>query len=300
MTKNFINFDDLSHQELQGIIDRAISLKKEHRSGKLNDSLKNKTLAMIFDKSSTRTRVSFEAGMTQLGGQSLFLSEKDIQLGRGEPITDSAIVISSMVDAVMLRLSSHEDIVEFSRHSSKPVINALSDESHPCQILADLMTYQEQKGTIQGKKIAWIGDGCNVCQTYMQAAEIFDFELSIATPVDYGPSEVFVQKYKKNINFSDSPMDACKDADIVVTDVWTSMGQESEKKQRERSFQGFQVNQLMMNQAKDDAVFMHCLPAYRGKEVSAEVIDGSQSVVWSEAENRLHAQKSLLLYLIEG
>ena len=300
MTKNFINFDDLSHQELQGIIDRAISLKKEHRSGKLNDSLKNKTLAMIFDKSSTRTRVSFEAGMTQLGGRSLFLSEKDIQLGRGEPITDSAIVISSMVDAVMLRLSSHEDIVEFSRHSSKPVINALSDESHPCQILADLMTYQEQKGTIQGKKIAWIGDGCNVCQTYMQAAEIFDFELSIATPTDYGPSEVFVQKYKKNINFSDSPMDACKDADIVVTDVWTSMGQESEKKQRERSFQGFQVNQLMMNQAKDDAVFMHCLPAYRGKEVSAEVIDGSQSVVWSEAENRLHAQKSLLLYLIEG
>ena len=300
MTKNFINFDDLSHQELQGIIDRAISLKKEHRSGKLNDSLKNKTLAMIFDKSSTRTRVSFEAGMTQLGGQSLFLSEKDIQLGRGEPITDSAIVISSMVDAVMLRLSSHEDIFEFSRHSSKPVINALSDESHPCQILADLMTYQEQKGTIQGKKIAWIGDGCNVCQTYMQAAEIFDFELSIATPVDYGPSEVFVQKYKKNINFSESPMDACKDADIVVTDVWTSMGQESEKKQRERSFQGFQVNQLMMNQAKDDAVFMHCLPAYRGKEVSAEVIDGSQSVVWSEAENRLHAQKSLLLYLIEG
>ena len=300
MTKNFINFDDLSHQELQGIIDRAISLKKEHRSGKLNDSLKNKTLAMIFDKSSTRTRVSFEAGMTQLGGQSLFLSEKDIQLGRGEPITDSAIVISSMVDAVMLRLSSHEDIFEFSRHSSKPVINALSDESHPCQILADLMTYQEQKGTIQGKKIAWIGDGCNVCQTYMQAAEIFDFELSIATPVDYGPSEVFVQKYKKNIIFSESPIDACKDADIVVTDVWTSMGQESEKKQRERSFQGFQVNQLMMNQAKDDAVFMHCLPAYRGKEVSAEVIDGSQSVVWSEAENRLHAQKSLLLYLIEG
>ena len=300
MTKNFINFDDLSYQELQGIIDRAISLKKEHRSGKLNDSLKNKTLAMIFDKSSTRTRVSFEAGMTQLGGQSLFLSEKDIQLGRGEPITDSAIVISSMVDAVMLRLSSHEDIFEFSRHSSKPVINALSDESHPCQILADLMTYQEQKGTIQGKKIAWIGDGCNVCQTYMQAAEIFDFELSIATPTDYGPSEVFVQKYKKNINFSESPMDACKDADIVVTDVWTSMGQESEKKQRERSFQGFQVNQLMMNQAKDDAVFMHCLPAYRGKEVSAEVIDGSQSVVWSEAENRLHAQKSLLLYLIEG
>ena len=299
MTKNFINFDDLSHQELLGIIDHAISLKKEHKSGRHNDTLKNKTLAMIFDKSSTRTRVSFEAGMTQLGGQSLFLSEKDIQLGRGEPITDSAIVISSMVDAVMLRLSSHEDIMEFSKHSSKPVINALSDESHPCQILADLMTYQEEKGSIQGKKIAWIGDGCNVCQTYMQAAEIFDFELSIVTPAGYEPSEAFSQKYKKNINFFNNPMQACQEADVVVTDVWTSMGKESEKKQRESSFKGFQVDQLMMNQAKADAVFMHCLPAYRGIEVSSEVIDGSQSVVWSEAENRLHAQKSLLLYLIE-
>ena len=300
MTKNFINFDDLSHKELQGIIDRAITLKKEHKSGKINDSLNNKTLAMIFDKSSTRTRVSFEAGMTQLGGQSLFLSEKDIQLGRGEPITDSAIVISSMVDAVMLRLSSHEDIAEFSKHSTKPVINALSDESHPCQILADLMTYQEEKGSIQGKKIAWIGDGCNVCQTYMQAASIFDFELSIATPVGYEPSDLFIQKYQKNVTLFNNPMDACKEADIVVTDVWTSMGQESEKKQRESAFKGFQVNQELMSSAKKDAVFMHCLPAYRGIEVSSEVIDGKQSVVWSEAENRLHVQKSLLLYLIEG
>ena len=298
MIKNFINFDDLSLKDLQEIIDQAISLKKLHKSGQINDSLKNKTLAMIFDKSSTRTRVSFEAGMTQLGGQSLFLSEKDIQLGRGEPITDSAIVISSMVDAVMLRLSSHEDIIEFSKHSSKPVINALSDESHPCQILADLMTFQEIKGSIKNKKIAWIGDGCNVCQTYMQAAGIFDFELSIATPQGYEPTEIFIDKYKKNINFFSDPLAACKDADIVVTDVWTSMGQESEKKQRESSFAGFQVDQNIMNQAKKDAVFMHCLPAYREKEVSSEVIDGSQSVVWSEAENRLHVQKSLLLYLI--
>ena len=300
MTKNFINFDDLSLQDLQAIIDRAISLKKEHKSGKINNSLKNKTLAMIFDKSSTRTRVSFEAGMTQLGGQSLFLSEKDIQLGRGEPITDSAIVISSMVDAVMLRLSSHEDIVEFSKHSSKPVINALSDESHPCQILSDLMTYQEFKGSIKGRKIAWIGDGCNVCQTYMQAAAIFDFELSIATPVGYKPSKLFTEKYQKNINFFNDPIDTCQDADIVVTDVWTSMGQESEKKQRETAFKGFQVNQKLMSFAKKDAVFMHCLPAYRGVEVSSEVIDGKQSLVWSEAENRLHVQKSLLLYLIAG
>ena len=300
MPNNFINFDQLSQNDLQGIIDRAISLKKEHKSGLTNESLKNKTLAMIFDKSSTRTRVSFEAGMTQLGGQSLFLSEKDIQLGRGEPITDSAIVISSMVDAIMLRLSSHEDIVEFSKHSSKPVINALSDESHPCQILADLMTYQEHRGSIKGKKIAWIGDGCNVCQTYMQAAAIFDFELSIATQSGYEPSDTFIEKYKKNISFFENPNDACIDADIIVTDVWTSMGQELEIKQRETAFKGFQVDQKLMGQAKDDAIFMHCLPAYRGKEVSAEVIDGKQSVVWSEAENRLHVQKSLLLYLIEN
>ena len=299
MPNNFINFDQLSQNDLQGIIDRAILLKKEHKSGLINETLKNKTLAMIFDKSSTRTRVSFEAGMTQLGGQSLFLSEKDIQLGRGEPITDSAIVISSMVDAIMLRLSSHEDIVEFSKHSSKPVINALSDESHPCQILADLMTYQEHRGSIKGKKIAWIGDGCNVCQTYMQAAAIFDFELSIATPSGYEPSDTFIEKYKKNISFFENPKDACRDADIIVTDVWTSMGQELEIKQRETAFKGFQVDQKLMGQAKDNALFMHCLPAYRGKEVSTEVIDGKQSVVWSEAENRLHVQKSLLLYLIE-
>jgi ornithine carbamoyltransferase len=299
MPNHFIDFDQFSQNDLQGIIDRAILLKKEHKSGLINETLKNKTLAMIFDKSSTRTRVSFEAGMTQLGGQSLFLSEKDIQLGRGEPITDSAIVISSMVDAIMLRMSSHEDIVEFSKHSSKPVINALSDESHPCQILADLMTYQEHRGSIKGKKIAWIGDGCNVCQTYMQAAAIFDFDLSIATPVGYEPSDDFIEKYKTNISYFTNPNDACRGADIIVTDVWTSMGQELEIKQREAAFKGFQVDQKLMSQAKDDAIFMHCLPAYRGKEVSAEVIDGEQSVVWSEAENRLHVQKSLLLYLIK-
>ena len=299
MPNHFIDFDQFSQNDLQGIIDRAILLKKEHKSGLINETLKNKTLAMIFDKSSTRTRVSFEAGMTQLGGQSLFLSEKDIQLGRGEPITDSAIVISSMVDAIMLRMSSHEDIVEFSKHSSKPVINALSDESHPCQILADLMTYQEHKGSIKGKKIAWIGDGCNVCQTYMQAAAIFDFDLSIATPPGYGPSDDFIEKYKTNISYFTNPNDACRGADIIVTDVWTSMGQELEIKQREAAFKCFQVDQKLMSQAKDDAIFMHCLPAYRGKEVSAEVIDGEQSVVWSEAENRLHVQKSLLLYLIK-
>ena len=300
MTKNFINFDQYSLETLQSIIDRAISLKKEHNSGLINNTLENKTLAMIFDKSSTRTRVSFEAGMIQLGGQSLFLSDRDIQLGRGEPIMDSAIVISSMVDAVMLRLSSHDDITEFAKHSSKPVINALSDDSHPCQILADLMTYQEKYGSIKGKKIAWVGDGCNVCQTYMQAASIFDFELSIATPVGYEPQKSFIEKYQNNISYSNNPLIASEDADIIVTDVWTSMGQESKSKQRELAFKGFQVDKKMMSKAKEDAIFMHCLPAYRGKEVSSDVIDGNKSAVWDEAANRLHIQKALLLFLFDS
>ena len=299
MTKHFIDFDNLSFEVLQEIIDRAIALKKQHNEGVINNSLKNKTLAMIFDKSSTRTRVSFEAGMAQLGGHALFLSNKDIQLGRGEPITDSAIVISSMVDAVILRISSHEDIIEFSKYSNKPVINALSDLSHPCQILADLMTYQEQKGSINGKKVAWIGDGNNVCQTYMQAAKIFDFELTIACPNGYEPNQSFIESYQNNINYCSNPMDAFIDADLVVTDVWTSMGKESEQKQRESVFKGYQVDQKMMSFANSDALFMHCLPAHRGEEVSTDVIDGKQSVVWHEAENRLHAQKALLLYLIE-
>ena len=300
MTKHFIDFDNLSFEVLQDIIDCAIALKKQHNESAINNSLKNKTLAMIFDKSSTRTRVSFEAGMAQLGGHALFLSNNDIQLGRGEPITDSAIVISSMVDAVILRISSHEDIIEFSKHSNKPVINALSDLSHPCQILADLMTYQEQKGSINGKKVAWIGDGNNVCQTYMQAAELFGFELIIACPNGYKPNQSFIESYQNNINYCSNPMDACKDVDLVVTDVWTSMGKESEQKQRESAFKGYQVDQKMMSVANSDALFMHCLPAHRGEEVSADVIDGKQSVVWDEAENRLHAQKALLLYLIEA
>jgi len=300
MTKHFIDFDNLSFEVLQDIIDCAIALKKQHNESAINNSLKNKTLAMIFDKSSTRTRVSFEAGMAQLGGHALFLSNNDIQLGRGEPITDSAIVISSMVDAVILRISSHEDIIEFSKHSNKPVINALSDLSHPCQILADLMTYQEQKGSINGKKVAWIGDGNNVCQTYMQAAEIFGFELIIACPNGYKPNQSFIESYQNNINYCSNPMDACKDVDLVVTDVWTSMGKESEQKQRESAFKGYQVDQNMMSVANSDALFMHCLPAHRGEEVSKDVIDGKQSVVWHEAENRLHAQKALLLHLIKA
>ena len=298
MTKHFLNLDDLANDDLQQIIDQAIALKKQYKAGETSNALKNKTLAMIFDKSSTRTRVSFEAGMVQLGGHALFLSDKDIQLGRGEPITDSAVVISSMVDCIMLRVSSHKDINTFAEYSSVPVINALSDESHPCQLLADMMTYQEHNGSIKGKTVAWIGDGNNMCHTYMQAAKAFGFTLNIATPEGYEPDQSFVDQYADYINLCKDANSACDDVDLVVTDVWASMGQEAEQKKRELDFKNFQVDTNLMSQAKSDAVFMHCLPAHRGEEVSANVIDGKQSLVWGEAENRLHAQKALLLYLL--
>ncbi len=299
MTKHFINLDDLSTNDLEKIIDDAIVLKKQHKSGEINATLKNKTLAMIFDKSSTRTRVSFEAGMTQLGGHALFLSDRDIQLGRGEPIVDSSIVISSMVDAVMMRVSSHEDINTFSEHSSVPIINALSDESHPCQLLADMMTYKEHNGSITGKTVVWVGDGNNMCHTYMQAAKAFNFKLNIATPVGYEPDEEFINKYSDHIALFTNAQEACQNADLIVTDVWASMGQEEEQAKREIAFKDFQVNEALMNTANSNAQFMHCLPAHRGEEVSAGVIDGDKSLVWDEAENRLHAQKSLLLYLLD-
>lgn len=300
MNKHFINLDDLSLTQLKQIINNAIELKVQHKDGIINKSLENKTLAMIFDKSSTRTRVSFEAGMTQLGGHSMFLSSKDIQLGRGEPTKDTSKVISSMVDCVMLRISSHKDIEIFAQNSSVPIINALSDESHPCQLLTDMMTYFEHKGDIQGKTIAFIGDGNNMCQSYMQAAKIFDFQLNVATPKGYGPNDSFKQKYKSNTTISNNAKQACKNADMVVTDVWASMGQEEEQKQRKLDFNAFQVSTNLMQQAKDDCVFMHCLPAHRGEEVSGDVIDGKQSLVWDEAENRLHAQKALLLFLLNN
>ncbi|MDB2589776.1 ornithine carbamoyltransferase [Candidatus Thioglobus sp.] len=297
--KHFINLDDLSTQDLNGIIDTAIGLKKQHKAGEINQMLKNKTLAMIFDKSSTRTRVSFETGMTQLGGHALFLSDRDIQLGRGEPIKDTAIVISSMVDAIMMRVSSHEDINTFAKNGSVPIINALSDESHPCQLLADMMTYKEHKGSIQGKTVAWIGDGNNMCHTYIQAAKAFKFKLNIATPKGYEPNQVFIDNYADHISLFNDAEKACNKADLVVTDVWASMGQEAEQNKRKLAFKEFQVDQNLMKNADADASFMHCLPAHRGEEVAAEVIDGEQSLVWDEAENRLHAQKSLLLYLLD-
>ncbi|MDC9715480.1 MAG: ornithine carbamoyltransferase [Gammaproteobacteria bacterium] len=296
--KHFINLDELSNKDFNQIINHAIVLKKQHKSGQINKTLENKTLAMIFDKSSTRTRVSFETGMTQLGGHALFLSDRDIQLGRGEPIIDSAIVIGSMVDGVVMRVSSHKDINTFAQNANVPIINALSDESHPCQLLADMMTYKEHKGDIQGKTVAWIGDGNNMCHTYMQAAKVFNFTLNIAAPENYQPNPSFIEKYADHIHLFTDAKAACQAVDLVVTDVWASMGQEDEQKKREIAFKDFQVNDDLMSSAKPDAAFMHCLPAHRGEEVSASVIDGSQSLVWNEAENRLHAQKALLLYLL--
>ncbi len=297
--KHFINLDDLTTNDLNQIIDTAIILKKQHKAGEINETLKNKTLAMIFDKSSTRTRVSFEAGMAQLGGHALFLSDRDIQLGRGEPTTDTAIVISSMVDAIMMRVSSHDDINIFANSGSVPIINALSDESHPCQLLADMMTYKEHKGSIQGNTVAWIGDGNNMCHTYMQAAKAFGFTLNIATPKGYEPEQSFIDNYQNHIKLFNNAEQACDNADLVVTDVWASMGQEEEQAKRELAFKDFQVDGSLMSNAKSDASFMHCLPAHRGEEVSANIIGGKQSLVWDEAENRLHAQKSLLLYLFD-
>lgn len=298
MTKHFINLDDLSNHDLTQIIKQAITLKKQHKLGEINKTLEHKTLAMIFDKPSTRTRVSFEAGMNQLGGRALFLSDKDIQLGRGEPIIDSAIVISSMVDAIMLRISSQKDIHTFAENSSVPIINALSDESHPCQLLADMMTYQEHNGSIANKTVAWIGDGNNMCHTYMQAAKSFNFKLNIATPQNHQPNQSFIEKYANHIDLFTDTQKACQVVDLVVTDVWASMGQETEQTKRQVAFKDFKVNTALMSKAKPSAVFMHCLPAHRGEEVSANVIDGKQSLVWLEAENRLHVQKALLLYLL--
>ncbi len=296
--KHFINLGDLSKNDLNQIIDNAIILKKEYKSGRINTVLKNKTLAMIFDKPSTRTRVSFEAGMTQLGGHALFLSERDIQIGRGESIIDTAIVIGSMVDGIIMRVSSHDNINTFSQNANVPIINALSNESHPCQLLADIMTYKENKGSIQGKIVAWIGDGNNMCQTYMQAASIFGFKLNIATPKGYEPNPSFVTQYFDHIKLCTDAKEACKNADLVATDVWSSMGKEYEQTKRKLAFKGFQVNRNLMKQADAGAVFMHCLPAHRDEEVSSNVIDGAQSLVWSEAENRLHVQKALLLHLL--
>ncbi len=294
--RHFTSLLDLSSAELRTLIARAIQLKN-HRDPDYQP-MKGKVLGMIFEKSSTRTRISFEAGMAQFGGSAIFLSPRDTQLGRGEPLEDSARVISSMVDAIMLRTNKHETVTTFAHYSRVPVINGLTDLLHPCQLLADMQTYFEMRGDIAGKTVTWIGDGNNMCHSYINAARQFDFKLNIACPYEYRPNQSIVDAAGSRIAFFNHPEQAAAQADLVVTDVWASMGQEDEQKKREIAFQDFQVNQQTMQAAHPDALFMHCLPAHRGEEVSAEVIDGPQSVIFPEAENRLHAQKALLEFLI--
>lgn len=296
--KHFLTLTDLTSEELQQIIERAIALKAMHKSGEIFEPLKNRVLAMVFEKSSTRTRVSFEAGMTQLGGSAIFLSSRDTQLGRGEPIEDSAKVLSRMVDAVMIRTYHQSDIELFAKHSSVPVINALTDDFHPCQLLADIQTFVEHRGSITGKTVAWIGDGNNMCHSYIRAAQRFGFKLQIATPKGFEPKTEILAGAADQVALLDTPEQAVAGAHLVATDVWASMGQEDEQEERVAQFQNFQVSPALLDLAADDVLFMHCLPAHRGEEVSHDLLDDPRSVVWDEAENRLHAQKALLEFLL--
>jgi ornithine carbamoyltransferase len=293
--RHFITLFDLEAGEFRRLIARAIALKA---SKDLYEPLRNKVLGMIFEKSSTRTRVSFEAGMTQFGGTAIFLSPRDTQLGRGEPVEDSARVLSRMVDCMMLRTHAHSTVEIFAQHSRVPVINGLTDRFHPCQLLADMQTYFELRGDISGRTVAWVGDGNNVCQTLIHAAQLLDFELRIACPAGYEPEPGLVQAARSRVALVESARAAVESADLVVTDVWASMGQEDEQGARAAAFQDYSVDAALMSLAKSDALFMHCLPAHRGEEVTAEVLEGPQSVVWDEAENRLHAQKALLELLL--
>ncbi len=294
--RHFISLLDLSGDEFRSLINRGIVLKNNRNPD--YQPLKGQVLAMIFEKSSTRTRISFESGMSHFGGSALFLSPRDTQLGRGEPLQDSARVISSMVDCIMLRTDKHETVTTFAQYSSVPVINGLTDLQHPCQLLADMQTYFEHRGDIKAKTVTWIGDGNNMCHSYIHAAMVLDFNLNIACPKGYLPLQDIVEAAGERIRFFDTPLAAAQNSDLVVTDVWASMGQEEEQKQREIAFKDYQVNAEIMKAANSDALFMHCLPAHRGEEVSAEVIDGTQSVIFDEAENRLHAQKALLEFLL--
>jgi ornithine carbamoyltransferase len=292
---------DLTRDELGHVFSRSQRIKARFKAYERYWPLQDRTLVMIFEKASTRTRLSFEAGMHQLGGAAVYLNTRDSQLGRGEPVEDAAQVISRMGDVVMIRTFEQEIIERFARHSRVPVINGLTNEYHPCQILADIFTFIEHRGSIQGKTVAWIGDSNNVCNTWLQAAEIFDFNVHVSTPPGYEVEAERAGLHDSShfVQFAD-PMDAARGADLVTTDVWTSMGFEAENAERMRDFADWQVDGDMMQIAAHDAVFMHCLPAHRGEEVAAEVIDGRQSVVWDEAENRLHTQKALLEFLLLG
>ena len=299
--KHFLQFKDFSADEFAYLFERTRAIKKRFKAYQQYWPLTDRTLVMIFEKASPRTRLSFEAGMQQLGGSAIYLNTRDSQLGRGEPVEDAAQVISRMSDIVMIRTFEQEIIERFAANSRVPVINGLTNEYHPCQIMADIFTYIEHRGPIQGKTVAWVGDANNMCNTWLQAAEVLDFKVHVSTPPGYALDLALIAgvapaRYQV---FAD-PMDACRDADLVTTDVWTSMGFEAENEERLKAFADWCVDGDMMRVANPDAVFMHCLPAHRGEEVTAEVIDGPQSVVWDEAENRLHVQKALMEYLLLG
>ncbi len=293
--RHFVTLDDLSPAEFRHLIHRAIQLKTLPCP---YEPLKNKVMAMVFEKSSTRTRISFEAGMAQFGGSAIFLSPRDTQLGRGEPVEDSARVISRMVDVIMLRTHAHQTVETFAAYSRVPVINGLTDRFHPCQLLADMQTYFEHRGDIAGKTVTWIGDGNNMCHSYIQAARLLDFRLRIACPEGYEPESALVEQAGERVFLTRIPHEAAEQADLVVTDVWASMGHEAEQSLRREAFRQFKVDASVMAVAAADALFMHCLPAHREEEVSTDVLEGPHSVVWDEAENRLHAQKALLEFLL--
>jgi ornithine carbamoyltransferase len=299
--RHYLQFRDFSLDEYEYLFERTRWIKDMFKRYVPYQPLRDRTLAMVFEKHSTRTRVSFEAGMHQLGGTVITLMTRDTQMGRGEPIEDVARVISRMVDIVMIRTFEQAIIERFSEHSRVPVINGLTNEYHPCQILGDIYTYLEHRGSIRGRTVAWIGDSNNVCNTWLQAAEVFDFNVHVSTPPGYEvePERAGLYGHDHYEEFED-PMKAVKGADLITTDVWTSMGDEAEDAERKRDFDAWRVDRPMMKAAKKDALFMHCLPAHRGEEVAAEVIDGPQSVVWDEAENRLHVQKALMEYLLLG
>jgi ornithine carbamoyltransferase len=299
MPTDFLAIPDFSKQELESLF----RLAERMRAGKYGARpLAGKTLAMIFMKASTRTRVSFEAGTFQLGGHALFLGARDVQLGRGEPISDTARVLSRYVDGIMIRTFAHQDIEELARYADIPVINGLTDLLHPCQVLADLLTVRQHLGDICEKKYAWIGDGNNMANSWINAAYVFGFDLDIACPKGYEPADHLLARAQKvaKVRVVRDPMEAAAGANVVSTDVWASMGQEQEAKERERAFSGYTVGPALMKEADEKAIFLHCLPAHRGEEVSADVIDGAQSRVWDEAENRLHIQKAILAVLLGG
>lgn len=299
MPRHLLNLLDLTPTELTNLIYRASELRRMQRRGEIYRPFVGRTLGMIFEKSSTRTRISFETGMGQFGGQAIFLSPKDTQLGRGEPIEDSARVISRMVDIVMIRTFAHSNLERFAAYSSVPVINALTDSFHPCQLLADMQTFYEHRGDIKGKTVTWVGDGNNMCASYILAAHQFGFHLNITAPYGFEPNPKMMEEYSHCVSYIEDPIQAVTDSHLIVTDVWASMGQENEQMTRARRFSRYQVSPSMLDKADPDVLFMHCLPAHRGEEISHNMLDDPRSVVWDEAENRLHAQKALIELLLK-